>query len=420
MSDLDERLLEERFSALRRETTADWKAIERQARRSVRRAALVSVSLLLAVAVSAPALGWHRTVLDWLDTEEASSEVKLEFARLGIGAPAEHKLGIEHEQARTVTTVKHGGKSYVLSVAPTSSGGFCFWWADLTASCRQARTSPPAHRERGSRDLATFRLGTIWMPDAHGVMQSIAGNLIGDDIEQLSAVHADGSRETIPVVWVSEPIDAGFYLYFVPEEHRVAGKHLTELAATDADGDPVARQTFALTPPSELERPVELPDGMTTSLPAKAIVSKATKVVDFTASDGSRVTLWEMPTTEGGVCYVSRRSSGCPRRPLDVPLAAGILGGSVPVLYSGQVRTDVAKVMLRFQDGTEMQLEPTKGYVLVEIPPRNYERGHRLMESLALDAAGNVLARYPFDPSQGGSYPCDKPVDQGFGVKMCP
>lgn len=420
MSDYDEKMLRERFAALSRTSVGDWKAIERRADSSLRRFALVAASLLLAVVLSAPALGWHRTILDWLDAEEASSEVKLEFARLGIGAPAEHQLGIEHEQARKVTSVAHGGKSYTLSVAPTKSGGFCFWWQGLTASCRQERQPPPAYRERGSRDLATFRLGTIWMPDAHGVMQSIAGNLIGDDIEQLSAVYADGSRETIPVVWVSAPIDAGFYLYFVPDEHRVPGKQLAELLATGADGDPVARQTFELTPASELERPVELPDGLRTTLPAKAIVSRATKLIDFEASNGRRVTLWEMPTTEGGVCYVLTRGSGCPPGPLDIPLAGGLLGGSVPVLFSGQTRADVAEVLLRFEDGAEKRISPTKGYVLVEIPPRSYERGHRLTESVALDGAGSVLARYPFDPSSGGSYPCDKPIDRGFGVKMCP
>lgn len=419
MSDYDEELLTERFAALSRETVGDWKAIERRARRSVRRVVLVAASLLLAVVLSAPALGWPRTILDWLDAEEASSEAKLDFARLGIGAPAEYELGVEHEQARKVTTVARGSKSYALSVAPTKSGGFCFWWKDLTASCRQERR-PPAYQERSSRDLATFRLGTIWEPDARGVMQSIAGNLIGDDIDQLSAVYADGSRETIPVVWVSAPINAGFYLYFVPDEHRVPGKHLTELLATDADGDAVARQTFALTPASELERPVQLPDGLRTTLPAKAIVSKATKLIDFEASNGRPVTLWEMPTTEGGVCYVQTRGSGCPPRPLDIPLAGGMHGGSVPVLYSGQTRADVAEVLLRFEDGTERRITPTRGYVLVEISPRNYERGRRLTESLALDASGNVLVRSPFDPSRSGVYPCEKPIDQGFGVMMCP
>lgn len=421
MSDAPDQWLDERFARLRRDQGgADWQQVARRARSGSRRVAIVTAGLVAAIVLSAPAFGWHRTILDWLDTEEATPEVQLEFARLGIGAPPEHKLGIEHEQARTVTEVRNGGKTYVLSVAPTRNGGFCFWWADLTASCRQERTPPSRFRERSDGDIATFRLGTIWSPDTDGVIQSVAGNLIGSDAEQLHAVYADGERVEIPVTWVSKPIDAGFYLYFTPAEHRRAGKQMTALEASTSEGEVVARQSFELTPPSEIERPAQLPDGQTVSLPAKAIVSKAVKLIDFKASNGRQVTLWEMPTTEGGVCFVHNRGGGCPPGPLDVPLATGTLGGSVPVLFAGQAHPDVAEVVLRFEDGAEERIRPTKGYVLTEIPPANYVRGHRLTETLALDATGKVITRHRVNPASGGIYPCEKPVDQGFGVKMCP
>jgi hypothetical protein len=420
MSEINEQLIEERFRALAREAPADWRAIERRARAGYRRVALVAASLLAAVVVSAPAFGWHRSVLNWLEASDASTQVKLDFARLDVGAPKDHKLGIAHEEARTVMTVTHDGKSYTLSVAPTESGGFCFWWEDLTASCRQQRTPPPIGREQKGRDIATFRLGTNWMPDRDGVVQTIAGNLIGANIEQLSAVYADGTRDEVPVTWVSPPIDAGFYLFFVPDEHRTPSKHLSELVATDAEGDVVARQTFALTSAGEKEGPARLPNGQMVSLPAKAIVAKAAKVIDFTAGNGRQMTLWEMPTTEGGVCYVFNRGGGCPPKALDVALAAGILGGSVPVLFAGQARLDVAEIVLRYEDGTEERIRPTRGYVMTEIATDHYARGHRLREAIAVDAAGAVLARQPMSPSGAGIYPCDKPVDQGYGVKMCP
>jgi hypothetical protein len=421
MSDAPDQWLDERFARLRRdEGGADWQQVARRARSASRRVAIVTAGVLAAIVLSAPAFGWHRAVLNWLDTEQATSEVQIEFARLGVSAPPEHQLGIKHEQARTVTEVTNGRKTYVLSVAPTKNGGFCFWWADLTASCRRERTPPPSYRERREGDVASFRLGTIWSPDSNGVIQSVAGNLIGSDAARLHAVYADGERVEIPVTWVSKPIDAGFYLYFTPAEHRQAGKHMTALEALNSEGGIVARQSFELTPASEIERAAELPDGETVSLPAKAIVSKAVKLIDFTASNGRQVTLWEMPTTEGGVCFVHNRGRGCPPRPLDVPLGTAIAGGSVPVLFSGQARPDVAEVVLRFEDGTEERIHPTKGYVLTEIPPANYVRGHRLTETLALDKAGNVIARHPVNPSSGGIYPCEKAVDQGFGVKMCP
>ena len=418
MSGIDEQLLEARFAALRRDTSGDWRAIERRARAGFRRAALVAASLLAAVAVSAPALGWHRAILNWLDAEAASSEVKLEFARLGIGAPAEHRLGIEHEQARTVTTVTHGKKSYTLSVAPTKSGGFCFWWAALTASCRQERTPPASFRERSEGDFATFRLGTIWSPDTAGVIQSVAGNVIGPDAERLQAVYADGEVAEIPLIWVSSPIDAGFYLYFTPDRHRQPGAHMTALEALDGNGEVVARQTFKLTPAREIDRPARLPDGRIVSLPAKAIPARAEKLIDFTASNGRQVTLWEMPTTDGGVCYVSNVSFGCPRGPLDVPLATGLSGGNV-VLFMGKARADVATVVLRFQDGSEERVRPVKGYILAEIAPSHYAQGRRPIEAVALGPLGQEIGRNRISTSSG-IYPCEEPVDQGFGVMACP
>jgi hypothetical protein len=314
----------------------------------------------------------------------------------------------------------HAGKTYVLSVAPTKKGGFCYWWAKLAVSCRQERTPPPDFREPNPRDLASFRLDATSMPDEEGVVQTVAGNLIGFDAEQLFAIYADGERVEIPLTWVSEPIDAGFYLYFAPSVHRRAGKHMTALEATTADGKVVARRTFQLTPPSEIEQPARLPDGQMELLPAKAIASKAVKLIDFRASNGRRVTLWEMPSTEGGVCYVHNRGSGCPPRPLDVPMSYGIAGGGVPVLFDASTRPEVADVVLRFEDGAEKRIRPTKGYVLTEIPARNYARGHRLIEVVALGADGAVLARRSINPASKGLYPCEQPVDQSFGVMMCP
>ena len=421
MNDISEQWLEERFAPLRLESEAlDWGQISRRARRVSRRAAMLIVAVVAVIALSAPALGWHRTIVNWLDADEASKKVQIQFAQLGVEAPGGQRLRLDHEEARTVTSVAHAGKRYVLSVAPTKNGGFCFWWDDLTASCRQERTPPPNFHERQSGDRATFRLGTIWSPGREGVIQMVAGNLIGSDAEQLFAVYADGERVEIPVTWVSEPIDAGFYLYFTPSAHRQVGMHMKTLEATTSEGRVVARQTFELTPVGEIEQPARLPDGQMELLPAKAIASKAVKLIDFRASNGRRVTLWEMPSTDGGVCYVYNRGSGCPPRPPEVPLSWGIAGGGVPVLFDASTTPGVAEVVLRFEDGAEKRIRPTKGYVLTEILPRNYARGHRLIEVIALGADGGVLAKRSINPASKGLYPCEQPVDQGYGVMMCP
>lgn len=421
MNDVSDQWLEERFAPLRLEGEAvDWRMISRRARRGAKRAAMLTAGAVAAIAVSAPALGWHRTIINWLQADGASRKVQIQFAQLGVGAPPGYELGIEHEEARTVRSVTHAGKRYVLSVAPTKGGGFCFWWKRGAMSCRQKRTPPPGVPER-SKDLNSFRLGATWMTDEKGVIQSVAGNLIGSDAEQLFATYADGERVEIPVTWVSEPIDAGFYIYFTPAKHQRTGKHMTALEATTSGGKVVARETWELTPPDEVLRSVRLPDGLEAMLPAKAIVGKAVKLIDFRASNGRRVTLWEMPSTEGGVCFATKRSSGCPPGPVELPMdGPGIAGGSVPVLLDAQTRADVAELVLRFQDGTEIRVRPTKGYVLTEIPPRNYARGHRLVEVVALGADGGVLAKHPMNPTSKGLYPCEHPVEQGYGVTMCP
>jgi hypothetical protein len=422
MNHVSDQWLEERFAPLRLEDEpVEWRQISRRARRVSPRAAMLIVGVVAVIALSAPALGWHRTVINWLDADGAPRKVQLEFAQLGVGAPPGYELGIEHEQARTVTSVTHAGKTYVLSVAPTKGGGFCFWWKGSTTSCRQERTPPPDFRERSSRDLHSFRLGATWMPDEQGVIQSAAGSLIGSDAEHLFAIYADGDRVEIPVTWVSEPIDAGFYFYFTPAEHLRAGKHMTALEAATSSGEIVGRQTVELTPANEILRSVRLPDGIDAMLPAKAIVSKAVKLIDFPASNGRRVTLWEMPSTDGGVCFATKRSSGCPPGPHEVPMdGPGLAGGSVPVLVETRTRADVAEVALRFEDGTEKRIRPIKGYVLTELPPRNYARGHRLVQVIALGADGVVLAKHPVNPASKGLYPCEHPVDRGYGVTMCP
>jgi len=47
---------------------------------------------------------------------------------------------------------------------------------------------------------------------------------------------ADGEDATVPLTWVSAPIDAGFFLYEVPKEHRSRGHSPTALVLNDASG----------------------------------------------------------------------------------------------------------------------------------------------------------------------------------------
>lgn len=417
-----ESLLASRFAVLATPDRGDWLDVRRRARRMrLRRAALLIAAMVAAALVAAPALGLHRVVVDWFQAEPAPERTQLEFLQLGVGAPRGMDPGVVPNSARKVTEVRHNGKAGVLWVAPTKRGGFCSLWTEFFGGgCVSDRTTPPV-RPRYSADVNPFLLGASVSPDERGVLQSFSGHLMTSESERLVITYADGEETEIPVVWVSPPIDAGFYLYWVPVEHRRPGHQVTALTAEGPEGEVLARQTFQLTPPSDIEGPVRLPDGQLASLPAKAIVDEARKLIDFRAENGQRVTLWVMPTTEGGQCYVFNRGYGCPRPGLDDahPLGAALLGGGQPVLLGGQVRADVATYELRYEDGTVERLEPVEGFILHEIPPSHYPRGHRLELVRALDRDDKELAR--IDVSTGsGIYPCEKPVDIGHGVMSCP
>jgi hypothetical protein len=401
---------------------SDWLDVMRHAqhgrigRRHLLAAAIIAV---LAVAIATPAFGLHRAIIDWFQAEPAPERVQLQFARLPIGAPPGMDPGVIPNAARKVTEMRHDGEMHVLWVAPTRQDGFCYQWTELFGGCRKDRLPPPALPQL-SPDLNSFLLGLTWSPDAQGVMQNFGGALLAMDTERLVAEFADGAEIEIPITWVSPPINAGFYLYWVPAEHRRPGHHMTALVAEDRDGKTLARQTFRLTPPADVERAVELPDGQIAHLPAKAIVEQARKLIDFRAENGRRVTLWLIPTKDGGRCYAHSRGSGCPPRPLDVSMAAALHSGGRPVLFGAQVRDEVTVVELRYEDGVVERVHPVEGFILHELAPEHYRRGHRLELAVALDASGRVLERQPFRTASPGVYPCDKPVDHGHGVMMCP
>lgn len=413
-------MIEERFAGLTFPADgADWDDVVRRARRAGRKRIVgVAAVALAAVAVATPALGLQRVVIEWFEAEPAPERVQLDFAQLGVGAPEGMDPGVVPGSARRVTAIHHEGKTHVLWVAPTQAGGFCFSWTGLHGGCVKDRVEPAVPVRSG--DLHPFLLGASSSPDEKGIVQWVSGHLLATAAERLVAEYADGARAEIPLFWVSPPIDAGFYLYSIPPAHRSLGSHVTALVAEGPDGAVLARQTFRLTPRGE--RPVlrRLPDGTVVRLQERAIVEQARRLIDFRAANGSRQTLWVMPASDGGTCVASKRWSGCfPKDVAPPPLATALAGGET-VLLQGRVGSEVAVIEVRYEDGNVERIEPVEGFVLHEIPPRHYAPGHRLELEIAYDRDGNELARKTWRPNSPGLYPCDEPVDQGYGVKMCP
>jgi hypothetical protein len=150
----------------------------------------------------------------------------------------------------------------------------------------------------------------------------------------------------------------------------------------------------------------------------------------ITTESGRTIEVYQAPSRRGGTCAwlesrgkLYRAFFGCGAAGATMPtIGAGIAGGSDPVLLSGMVPNDVARLELRFQDGDHVDVPAVEGYVLAELPRRHWAPGHRLVLIVAFDAAGAEVARKPWDSSTHGVYPCAKEdeLDLGLGVTTCP
>jgi hypothetical protein len=227
----------------------------------------------------------------------------------------------------------------------------------------------------------------------------------------------DGATVDVPFVWVSEPIDAGFAVYRVPDAHRRAATRPVSLALYDAHGKLIAR---------DLIRGGELMTGPVVHVkgfsglmvPVGGIWAKAKMLFDLRAPNGQRVGLWVMPKRGGGTCFVTNTASGCgmgTKPPFEINL-----GFNGDRLCCG-VAKRIVRVEARFQDGARVHLYPREGYLVWPIPADHYALGHRLVALVGYDAAGRAIARgrVPKPADQRGIYPCKKPANLGYGVKEC-
>jgi hypothetical protein len=432
MTETIERLIQARFKAVANPIDdGDWSdVLARMAGRRARlapvprRAALVAAAAVLALVVAAVGFGWPQTFIDFFRSPPAPTNVKNWFGAENVSAPPGMSPGTIPGQARKIATatfdVNHlhalHPTTHTLYVAPRKGGGFCYLWTDASGGCLPA--TPPSNLK------SMGPLGLDWFGSDGNYVVLASGWVRAGATKSVEARFADGTTATIPVTWVSAPVNAGFLVYPVPAAHRTRADALASVVALDANGNVIGRQEFPLTKPLDEDVLQTLPDGTKFSLPRRAQAARAHKIVSFRATDGSQVYLWVMPRTGGGVCYLYDQGQGCldPRFEPQMPtLNGGPQGGAGSrVLFFEQTKPDVAAIELRYQNGQSERLTPIDGFVLTEITPAHYRRGTRPAAAVALDRSGEAIYTQRFQPRAKGVYPCKKPVDQGYGVKECP
>jgi hypothetical protein len=316
--------------------------------------------------------------------------------------------GVLPHEARRICSVSIDGKEHVLWVAPTKQGGFCQQWSDFFGGCRADRNDKFAKRI-----------------DVSGTPDVLGGSFFQAAGARLELSYADGTKDEIPFVWVSAPIEAGFYLYRVPDAHRLPGHRPTAVSLLDDDGKVLAREPVLSSagPPLQVEH--RLPDYPPLSVPAEAIWDERQQLFDLRADDGAHIGLWIAPKRGGGTCFWTNQAMGCSLddgqvQPEQPALALGFSGGGTHVALCCTVGPLVDRVEALFHDGDAVSLAPRQGYLVWPIPSRYYPLGHRLERLVAFDAAGHRIASREMPADQRGLYPCAEPKDYGYGVSMCP
>jgi hypothetical protein len=393
---------------------ADWNDVLRRARQGRRRRhASAIVVLIAAVAVGiASAYAFGHPIIDFGSAPKGPTKVVNDFGSLQVGAPPGMAPGVLPHEARRITTVAFDGKQHVLWVAPTKQGGFCEQWSGSIGGCRANR-----------HDKFAKRLDVSSSYTAKGSLTVLGGSFFQSAGARLEVSYADGASAEIPFVWVTAPIDAGFYLYRVPDAHRVRATRPAAVSLLDDDGKVLAREPIRYVfPPDQISHRVAGYPPL--SVPAEAIWERRRQLFDERADDGERVGLWVAPKRGGGTCFWTNQASGCSRegdrKEPPSALELGFSGGATRVTLCCAVGPQVARVEARFQDGDRIDLFPKESYRVWPIPSRHYPRGRRLDQLIAFDATGRQVAAHAVKTNTPGLYPCAKPKQYGYGVSMCP
>jgi hypothetical protein len=382
---------------------SDWLDVRRRARTMRRSWLLIPVAAAIAVILAGSAFALYGELVDFISAEPAPDRVVVQFgqmdARGSIGFGPRVKAG----EARRITEATIEGKRRTLYVAPTPDGGFCWMWTTVSGSCGRTQVAPGREAVSAS-----------WRESRGGGPALLTGRILDPAVTRVLLEYENGERSEISFVWVSKPIDAGFFIFEVPAEHLQVGKRGRTLLSIDKDGRELAAQTFPITD----QRWESGPDG----LPRIADRSRKRTLFDFRDHRGAQWTLVVAPAPGDRTCFAYQRGGGCvsPKHP---PIIGGMgvqPGEAVNICCA--VAKGVEKVELRYEDGENTDLTPRDGFLLYVIPPNHYPRGHRLQAIVWQDGGGRELASRKIKTDQPGVYPCDEgaKIDLGYGATVCP
>jgi hypothetical protein len=303
----------------------------RPASRQRRALLLIGLVTLTFVLVVATAYAIGHPLVDFSSAPPAPPHAVKEFDSLSVGAPPGMDPHVIAGETRLVGDF--GGLD--LWVAPTKSGGFCVEWREATGGCDA---------------LGTVPLSVTWQTGVVG--DAVYGHANARWADRVEVELDDGSTVEPRVIWVSPPIDAGFFYYRPPEGRTirtVLALQGDEVIAADGEGAPGGPHPFA-------------------------DLSKRDQVAEIETNDGT-VTLWTAPTKTEGRCawieFQGEEQQATPCLPKgyehQTALAYRIesLGGHT--ILVGEC--GYSAVQFIHGDGTDRTVECTDGLVLADLEP---------------------------------------------------
>jgi hypothetical protein len=226
---------------------SDWLEVVRLARprRRLRPRIALALAAALAVVVATPAFGLGGKLERLFSSgAPAPPPVERSFASLDAGAPPGFRTGVAPSETRKI--VLPG--DVALWIAPTRKGGFCLFVEGGGGQCDAARALT---------FWPTFSIGGD--VTQKGVIKDgpvlIDGSTTLEDAASVEVQFEDGTSVSVPVVWVSAPIDAGFFGYAVPASHLRVGVRPKLLILRGANGDELRRDSSAFEMPEFRQGP---------------------------------------------------------------------------------------------------------------------------------------------------------------------
>jgi hypothetical protein len=220
-----------------------WRAERLVVRSRARRFGIGAAALLAAICAATPAFGLRGQIGRlFADSKPPPAPVVKQFGGIDVAAPPGKATGVVAGAAKGVMEAPlSNGKTAVVWVAPTKTGGFCMF----VSESRRDIGGGGCDRDRILRFAPGLSIPGPVSPS--GKIQAppvvFAGHTLIHGAARVEIRFEDATSVRTPVVWVSTPIDAGFFVYDLPAQHWMAGHRPVALVLQDGDGTELARDT---------------------------------------------------------------------------------------------------------------------------------------------------------------------------------